>query len=287
MSEDKYDQEKSTHESTKNHYKLYREHAAKEDEFLSKRLESSNKLIEELETSVCAFKQIVSDKEQEIMSMKLHIGSITDKPLGQLHTEGESGDVNTGSTQHDDALKQSKYTKPKVLIMGTSNTKHSNPDKWPRYNTQKEVTFTIQEALDKLESYKPSEPSAVLVYHTLTNDIKSTDVNECVNKMASLVYISLELFPFTKVVISLATPRSDNIEWNDKAEIINIMLKQKYRRHDRVLLCDNRNIGNSGYPKPKMLESDGYHISFDGVVVLAANIKHSIDNAHGAQSSGD
>jgi lysophospholipase L1-like esterase len=49
----------------------------------------------------------------------------------------------------------------------------------------------------------------------------------------------------------------------------------------------NDNIGNSGYTKPKMLESDGYHLSFDGVVVLAANIKHSIDNAHGAQSSGD
>lgn len=65
------------------------------------------------------------------------------------------------------------------------------------------------------------------------------------------------------------------------------MLKQKYRQHDRVLLCDDSNKGNSGYPKPKMLESDGYHLSFDEVVVLAANIKHSIDNAHGAQSSGD
>lgn len=49
--------------------------------------------------------------------------------------------------------------------MGTSNTKHSNPDKWPRYNTQKEVTFTIQEALDKLESYNSSEHPAVSHSH--------------------------------------------------------------------------------------------------------------------------
>jgi hypothetical protein len=52
---------------------------------------------------------------------------------------------------------------------------------------------------------------SVIVYHVLTNDIISMEASQCVNRMSDLINVSLENFPNTEIIASLATPRSDNI----------------------------------------------------------------------------
>jgi hypothetical protein len=54
---------------------------------------------------------------------------------------------------------------------------------------------------------------------------------------------------------------------------------------DCYYLSDNSNIGVDGFPKKNMIHEDGYHITSEGVAMLAANIKHAIDRV--SQASGD
>jgi hypothetical protein len=60
--------------------------------------------------------------------------------------------------------------------------------------------------------------------------------------MASVVARTLDKFPDTNIIISLATPRSDNYDWNVKGELINAMIKHNYRKAKNIHLCDNSNL---------------------------------------------
>lgn len=46
-----------------------------------------------------------------------------------------------------------------------------------------------------------------------------------------------------------------------------------------VSLCDNSNLSNKGHPITRFLSRDGYHLSSQGVNMMAANIRDEIDNA--------
>jgi hypothetical protein len=41
------------------------------------------------------------------------------------------------------------------------------------------------------------------------------EASQCVNRMSDLINVSLENFPNTEIIASLATPRSDNNDWNN------------------------------------------------------------------------
>lgn len=61
---------------------------------------------------------------------------------------------------------------------------------------------------------------AVVIFHSLTNDIKSQlDAEGCVKMMSTLIEKTLGKFPDTKIVLSLATPRMDRDDWNIKEEL--------------------------------------------------------------------
>jgi hypothetical protein len=47
--------------------------------------------------------------------------------------------------------------------------------------------------------------------------------------MSNITNKALSLFPKANVLISLATPRADSIHYNDSAELLNAMLKRKFR----------------------------------------------------------
>ena len=173
-----------------------------------------------------------------------------------------------------------KQSKPKFILMGTSNTEHIKPEKLSKHMTEKETTYTIKEAKEKLRQYVSSDNDipSVIVYHVLTNDIISMEASQCVNRMSDLINMSLENFPNTEIIACLATSRSNNNDWNNNAQLINVMLNQKYRNHDKAYLSDNSNIGVDGFPKKNMIHEDGYHLTSEGVAMLAANIKHAIDS---------
>ena len=56
------------------------------------------------------------------------------------------------------------------------------------------------------------------------------------------------------IVISLPTPRNDNEEFNDKCDLMNIMMKQKFRNEENAIISDNSNLSFKGSPKSKYLE---------------------------------
>ena len=207
---------------------------------------------------------------------------------GSVHAPGQfENQKHKNSVDISEQQPMPKQSKPKIILMGTSNTEHIKPEKWSKYMTEKETTYTIKEAKEKLLQYVSSDNDipSVIVYHVLANDFKSMEASQCVNRMSDLINVSLENFPNTKIIASLATPRSDNNEWNNNTELINVMLKQKYRNHDKVYLSDNSNIGVDGFPKKNMIHEDGYHLTSEGVAMLVANIKHAIDRV--SQASGD
>jgi hypothetical protein len=76
--------------------------------------------------------------------------------------------------------------------------------------------------------------------------------------MSNITNKALSLFPKANVLISLATPRADSIHYNDSAELLNAMLKRKFRNIKNILLCDNSNMSYKGTPKSKLLDRDGY-----------------------------
>ena len=82
--------------------------------------------------------------------------------------------------------------------------------------------------------------------------------------MTSLIKNTQSRFPISKIIVSLATPRTDRMDWNDNGDLVNIMLKQKFRNTENILLCDNSNLSYKGTSKPKMLDQDGFHLSEDG-----------------------
>jgi hypothetical protein len=169
--------------------------------------------------------------------------------------------------------------KTPLLLIGTSNIKFIEPQRWLQYATQKVTAYTIESAVDKVNNCDSDQKPAVTIFHSLTNDIKSPlDADGCVKKMASLVDKTLDKFPDTKIIISLATPRSDNDDWNAKGELINAMIKHNYRKAENIHLCDNSNLAELGRPIPRLLEEDGIHLSAEGTAVLAANLKRLLDN---------
>ena len=118
----------------------------------------------------------------------------------------------------------------------------------------------------------------VTIFHSLTNDIKSPlDADQCVKKMTALIDKTVAKFPDTNIVISLVTPRKDSEEWNMKDDLINALLKHKFRKAKNIHLCDNSNLADQGRPKPRLIQSDGIHLSTEGTAVLAANIKRLTD----------
>ena len=203
---------------------------------------------------------MISDKEDEILSIRQHFGSI----------------INKNTNVFQEVNKQREYlseqpSKPGILLFGTSNNKYINPEKWHNYQTSK-ITA-------KVNGYKQDVIPNVIAFHSLTNNIKNMLSSDYVHQMTSLINNTQSRFPKSKIIVSLATPRKDRMDWNDNGDLVNIMLKEKFRNAEHILLCDNSNLSYKGTPKLKMLDQDGFHLSEEGSAVLASNIKQLIDHA--------
>jgi hypothetical protein len=75
--------------------------------------------------------------------------------------------------------------------------------------TNKEYTYTIQEALDYINNNEIAIYQA-LVLHVLTNDLKTAKADKVTKDMVNLVSVIQSKAADTKVIISLCPPRKDN-----------------------------------------------------------------------------
>lgn len=94
---------------------------------------------------------------------------------------------------------------------------------------------------------------------------------------------TLEVFPDTKIIISLAILRKDKEEWNIKGELTNALIKKKFRENNTIIICDNSNLAVNGKPKTNVIKADGIHLSKEGVAILVSNIKQSLDKTCNTQ----
>ena len=175
--------------------------------------------------------------------------------------------------------KRKNDSRPHVTIIGTSNTNGIDPHKLSsRYTANKITAYTISETETEVNNLT-STPD-VIVLHSITNDIKSDTPSNCVDKMTNLVRVTSEKFPDSKIIISLPTPRSDDSTHNNNSQIISAMLKEEYKDHSMISLCDNSNLAYKGEPIAKyFVERDGVHLTADGVSVFASNIRFAVDKA--------
>lgn len=229
-------------------------------EKLSKQMSEQTEKMKLLEVSHSNLQTTLEEREREILSLKMHESRDDSSPFQYV----------TG--------KESSRLKPQVTIFGTSNTADIDPQKMSsRYDVTKITAYTLEETEEALKHIDHSPD--VILFHSMTNELKSSPPEVVVNKMADLVNLTVHNHPNAKIIISLPTPRADKPILNINAQITALMLKEKYRQESMVFLCDNSNLSYKGEPILKHFNrSDGQHLSESGVKILASNMRDCIDN---------
>ena len=208
----------------------------------------------------------IKSKDSEILSLKLHASRSSN--FEEPHSNRDN---------HN-----SSNSKPKVLLVGTSNTKDIDTTKLSaKFDTTKVLAYNFEQTKEKIENAK-SESYDAIVLHSLSNELRNMQPEPCASKTESLVQLCQNTWSGVKVIISLATPRLDGL--NTKAELVNAMIKDRLHNMDSVYLCDNSNLAHRGTPNEKFLQMhDKFHLNKEGTSVLASNIKVSISSALGIQ----
>ncbi|CAC5426508.1 unnamed protein product [Mytilus coruscus] len=226
-----------------------------------------------LETAHKSLTEQMDNKEQEIMSLKVHNSRDDSTEFQQVETRSQN------KCSEDTRFKANTHSnKTQVTIIGTSNTNGIECQKLSsRYRTDKILAYTIDATQTEIQKL-----TTVLVLHSITNDIKKFTQSECVTKMNDLIAFTTEKFPKTKIIISLPTPRSDNYSCNNNSQLVSVMLKEKFGQSGKtqISVCDNSNLAYKGEPIKRFIDSkDGFHLSPSGVSLLASNIRGSVDKA--------
>lgn len=181
-----------------------------------------------------------------------------------------------------ESFQRPKPKTPKLLLIGTSNTKKIDTGKISsKFETVKEIAMTIGEA-EKVIDKSTIEPD-VIAYHVLSNELKFSSSTEVVSKLEKLLQKTKECKPNSKIIVSLATNRSDNKKNNLKVNTINSIIKEIGDGSSDFTICDHSNLSHGNEIKPNLLakdkdgHSDGVHLSDDGVNLLASNIRKAVD----------
>lgn len=118
-------------------------------------------------------------------------------------------------------------TGPNVLLIGTSNIKGIKEDKLtPAATTTKIIKYTIDETIEYIQTCELCPD--VVIFHSLTNDLTKMDPQACVDALAELIKIVKDKWINTTTIISLATPRLDNLGYHTNGQITNA-LTENYR----------------------------------------------------------
>jgi hypothetical protein len=187
--------EKEVHELTREDFQKLISSSIAENDFSINRLKEKNEEIEKLTNTVKQLTDKVDYLYDENLTLKSQIGS------SFVHNP-------TSATSHDSGKTETAL--PIVYLLGTSNIKGIVADKLTNVaSVSKFITYTIAEAQEKVMALTHI-PDAV-VFHVLTNDLKSMEPGVCVDQILRLIKISVDKWNSTKIVISLATLRSDSV----------------------------------------------------------------------------
>jgi chromosome segregation ATPase len=167
-----------------------------EDEFLNASLQSKNEEINKLNETIGELSVKIQEIQEENIALRSQMSS-------QFQ---DSMTVKTDSSKNTNTV-----TKPKVLLLGTSNTKGINEDKLSSsVETQKTEAFTLDQARNHITT-SDLNPN-VVVLHILTNDLKTKPPQACVQKMQELVELIFQKWEYISCIISLTTPRQEGLK---------------------------------------------------------------------------
>ena len=148
------------------------------------------------------------------------------------------------------------------------------------YFTTKMTAYTVEEA-GSIISKSKAEPD-VVIFHCLTNNLKSEDPAECVQKLSAVVDDTVKKWPLSHVMISLETQRADDPDLNNKVHVANGLIRSSFYKKDRVSIIDHSNLASQGQPITRFLNvNDKCHLSAQGTSLLASNIRSSLDKHFG------
>ena len=232
--------------------------ASSEQELCEKRLKEKNNEIESLSRTVTDLSTKLNNSRDEVIQMKVQFAATTESTTSPVNiTHG------------------AQPPKPTVLLVGTSNLKGINQTKLTNAaDVYKEIKYTMKEAAEYLLAL--SDPPTILVFHLLTNDLKSKGPQMCVDELFVLASKMCAKWPLCKLIISFTTPRSDSMNNSTTAQIINVLLKQKFSGVDNIHFAEHNNMFINGYPNKDLLCDDGYHLNDKGISLLAGNLKRVI-----------
>lgn len=235
----------------------------KEEEILGRKLKEKNEEVDKLTLTIKDLNFQLDHARDQIIQLKMQI---TDpKQETQFNSAGAK---NPNSELH----------MPTVLLVGTSNVKGIKEDKVTSAAiVTKEVKYTMDETMDFINSVV--SPPDILILHSLTNDVKHTSPQDCVNKMFRITSSICYKWPLIKIILSLTTPRCDNMNNSANAQIVNVLMKQRFSGVDNIYILDHSNMLAQGNPNKLLLCDDGIHLNDRGLASLAMNFKRGIHSA--------
>ena len=222
------------------------------------------------ETGVKWLKDKIEGCESEIISLKLHaslhvviwtydldINSSGVQIAGSRRDDSTSRNTNVQNlaTYADMAVSSvnnsssNRNDKPYVLLVGMSNIAKIREDKLtPETAVMRSIAYTIPETLETIKNFQCNQAPKEVVFHSLTNDIKTRSPAECIELFTEVIEETRSRWKDPKVVISLETARSDNTRYNTNVKLLNALLQQKFLGVPNFYLCDNSSFFINGEP---------------------------------------
>lgn len=128
---------------------------------------------------------------------------------------------------HDLPMPSASTGGPNVLLIGTSNIKGINlkEDKLTSAaTTTKIIKYTINETIEFVQT---CELCPDVVLHSLTNDLTKMEPQAFVDALEELIKTVKDKWVNNTTVISLDTPRLDNLVYHTNGQITNALIKQR------------------------------------------------------------
>ena len=170
-----------------------------------------------------------------------------------------------------------------MLLIGSSNVKGVHETRLSAsLNIAKFVKYTSDETKDFVKDYnEPPRPDLVVI-HPFTNNLKTITPQNCVQSLETLIVDIQHKWPNTEIIVSLATPRKDNLKLHTNGQIINALIKEKIISNPtKISFCDQSNLLIKGNPCEDMLTEDKYHLSSYGLSFYASNLKKAMHSTLG------
>jgi hypothetical protein len=248
----------------------------KENENQREHLTKKQKTIETLEDKNSQLYEKVITERDTAYVIRERVSNSPDEVTRPQYSEVVRQPASRASVQRNPINAEDHENIPNLLI-GNSNTHHVYAGKMTlgKYKMQKKISYTIDQALNFIKQDRDRGRMTVTL-HILDNDLKHLEPASHAAKFKELVDTTLQVYSRAKVLISLAIPRSDSLQWASRAEEVNKLVVDEFKRNDRIDFIENSKLGRKGMANMEYYTKDAIHLNKTGIATLAKNIKGAV-----------